>query len=270
MREIIKLAMKEDIRGGDPTTLSTMPSKKEIRAIIAAKEGGIICGLDVAKEVFHALSKKVRFEKLAEEGAEVKKGQIVAEISGNARAILTGERTALNFMQRMSGIATLTNKFVKKCRHAKILDTRKTTPGLRELEKYAVKCGGGFNHRMGLYDMVMIKDNHIDAAGGIARAVVLARKKYPNLKIEVETRDLAEVREALEAGADRIMLDNMTTGEMAEAVKLIGKKAEIEASGNMTIDRIEEVDSTGVDFISVGAITHSARALDLSMKVVKK
>jgi nicotinate-nucleotide pyrophosphorylase (carboxylating) len=234
-----------------------------------AKEDGLICGLDIAGRVFALLDARVLFKPLVSDGAQVKKGEAVAGISGPARAILTGERVALNLLQRLSGTATMTAKAVARTAgyKAKIVDTRKSTPGLRVLEKYAVRVGGGHNHRFNLSDGVLIKDNHIAAAGGIAAAVAAAKEAAPHtMKIEVEVESLEGVRQALEAGADIIMLDNMDCAMMTEAVRLIDGRALTEASGNMGSRDIAEVAKTGVDFISVGALTHSVRALDISLK----
>lgn len=275
--QLVKEALKEDLKSikkGDITTSSIIPLNKKIKAIIITKEDGVITGLDVAKRVFLEINKKIIFKKKIKEGSFVKKGKIIAEIEGSARAILSGERTALNFLQRLSGIATLTNKFVKAAKPARILDTRKTIPCFRALEKYAVKMGGGKNHRIGLYNMMIIKNNHIDTAGSIKKAVNLVRanKNARNKKIEVEARDLNEVKDAAEMLPDIIMLDNMNINEMKNAVKIIkqkSKKIKIEASGNMNLERVKATAKIGVDFISVGAITHSAKALDISLRIVK-
>jgi nicotinate-nucleotide pyrophosphorylase (carboxylating) len=235
-----------------------------------AKQELVLAGLDVAREVFHYLDSTIQFTPLANDGDRIKKGTVVARVSGSTRVLLAGERVALNLLQHMSGIATLTAMYVEKVRGLKVevLDTRKTLPGLRQLEKYAVRLGGGKNHRFGLYDGVLIKDNHIKAAGGITQAVESARRHAHHLlKIEVETKNLEEVREALAAKADIIMLDNMPIDMMREAVKLIAGRALVEASGNVTLETIRAIAETGVDFVSSGSLTHSAPAADISMKI---
>lgn len=264
--KIIENALFEDIGDGDITTNSLIDEKEVRLGYLKVKEDGILAGLPIAFHVFRKLDPKFSGITKADEGDKVKTGTIVAELHGTLRALLTGERTALNLLQRMSGIATKTFIFVNEIKHtkAKILDTRKTVPGLRIFDKYAVKVGGGANHRMGLYDMVMIKDNHIKAAGSIYRAVDLVKAKIkPGIKIEVETSNIKEVNEALEAEVDIIMLDNMSVELMNEAVKLINGKAKVEASGNITIKNVKAVAETGIDFISVGALTHSVKALDI-------
>lgn len=268
--QIINLALKEDIGSGDVTTNLIVPDFQKGIAEIFVKEDGVIAGLSVASEVFKRLNNKITFRKFVKEGDKVSKGTKIAEVKGSLRTLLTGERTALNFLQRMSGIATFTAKFVAQLEglNTKILDTRKTVPCLRMLDKYSVKIGGGTNHRFGLYDMVLIKDNHIKAAGSITRAVQLIRKKLKKkMKIEVETANLDEVKEALSNKVDIIMLDNMSVEMMEQAVKLIGGKAKVEASGNVTLENVRKIALTGVDFISVGALTHSVKALDISMKI---
>lgn len=267
---LILNALKEDMPMGDITTDSTIPEDAFTKAFLVAKETGVLAGLDVAERVFGLLDSAVVFDRIAIEGSIVNKGDIIAEIDGNVRALLKAERTALNILQRLSGIATKTKEFSDKIKDlpASIVDTRKTTPGLRLLEKYAVRVGGGSNHRFCLSDGVLIKDNHIAACGGIKNAVLRARMHVPHtIKIEVETENLEQVKEAIESGADIIMLDNMSLGLMAEAVKLINKRALVEASGNVNLDRVREVALTGVDIISVGAITHSVKALDISMRI---
>ncbi len=269
---IIANALKEDIKTGDITTNFLIPANKKAKAVLKAKEEGIIAGLLVARLVFEQLDPKIKWKQFVNDGCKAKKGQILAEITGSYRALLTGERTALNFLQRMSGIAALTNKFVNELKGTKteILDTRKTAPGLRILDKYAVKIGGGKNHRLGLYDLVMIKNNHIEVAGSITNAVQQIRAKLPKkIKIEVETKNLKEVKEALNCNADIIMLDNMSLRNMSKAVKLINGRALVEASGKMTLEKIKKTARTGVDFISVGALTHSAKALDIGMYITK-
>lgn len=270
INSLIEAGLKEDVNTGDITTDLLIPEDYQTEAYMKAKADGVVAGLMVAEMVFKKLDSNFEFSCLVNEGAKVEKGQIICTMKGTYRAILTGERLALNFLQRMSGIATATSIFVEAVKDYKtqILDTRKTAPGLRLLDKYAVKAGGGTNHRIGLYDMVMIKDNHISVAGGITNAVNAIRPKISSeIKIEVETTTLDEVREALDAGADIIMLDNMDTATMKEAVSIINGKAKVEASGNMTIERVREVASTGVDFISIGSLTHSVTALDISQKI---
>lgn len=270
INSLIEAGLKEDVNTGDITTDLLIPEDYQTEAYMKAKADGVVAGLMVAEMVFKKLDSNFEFSCLVNEGAKVEKGQIICTMKGTYRAILTGERLALNFLQRMSGIATATSIFVDAVKDYKtqILDTRKTVPGLRLLDKYAVKAGGGTNHRIGLYDMVMIKDNHISVAGGITNAVNAIRPKISSeIKIEVETTTLDEVREALDAGADIIMLDNMDTATMKEAVSIINGKAKVEASGNMVIERVREVASTGVDFISIGSLTHSVTALDISQKI---
>ncbi len=266
--KIIKNALKEDIGGGDITTNLIVRKNKNGIADIIVKEDGIVAGLRIAREVFKYLDNDILFKNFIREGEQVSRGQEIAQVKGKLRALLTGERTALNFLQRMSGIATMTSKFVKQLEgtKTKILDTRKTVPCLRILDKYSVRIGGGTNHRFGLYDMVLIKDNHIKAAGSITNAVKLIKKKLKKkIKIEVETTNLNEVEEALFNKVDIIMLDNMSIDLLKEAVKLINGKVKTEASGNISLENVREIASTGIDFISVGAITHSVKALDFSM-----
>jgi len=268
--DCVILALREDIGKGDITTASIVPANRKIIAKVVMKEGGIVCGLSIARLVFQSVDKNIEFIDKSKDGKFVKKGTIVATIKGPARGILTAERTALNFLQRLSGIATLTNKFVKAAgKKVIILDTRKTTPGLRVLEKYAVKAGGGSSHRLGLFDAILIKDNHISVAGGLKKAVDLARKKYH--WIEVEAKTLGQVREAIEAGVSRIMLDNMKIAEIRRSVKMIKgskRKIEIEVSGGIMLKNIRGITGTGADYVSVGALTHSAPALDVSLKVI--
>jgi nicotinate-nucleotide pyrophosphorylase (carboxylating) len=266
--KILEAALAEDIHTGDITTLAVVPGRRPARAILKAKESLILAGIGVAGRVFHLLDPATRFNPLCADGARLEAGVVFAELEGDAAFLLQGERVALNLLQRMCGVATLTARYVEAVRgtKARIVDTRKTTPGLRMLEKYAVRVGGGINHRTGLYDGVLIKENHIAAAGGIAAAVRRARDYIPHtLKIEVETETMAEVEEALVAGADIIMLDNMGPAEMARAVAVIGGRALVEASGGVNLDTVREIAGTGVDIISVGALTHSARAMDISM-----
>jgi len=265
---IIENALLEDIHIGDITTSSVVPEKRKARARFIAKEPLILAGISVAERVFHILDPEIVFTPHFSDGASLEKGAVIADISGDAALLLQGERVSLNLLQRMSGIASLTNRYCAAVRgtSARVVDTRKTTPGLRQLEKYAVRVGGGYNHRSGLYDGILIKENHIAAAGGITIAVGRARAVVPHtLKIEVETENLSQVAEALSAGADIIMLDNMDTETMRRAVEFIGGKALVEASGGVNLDTIAEIAATGVDVISVGAITHSARAMDISM-----
>jgi nicotinate-nucleotide pyrophosphorylase (carboxylating) len=266
----INRALEEDIGSGDVTTDSIVPISASLRGRIIAKQDGVVAGLAIANEVFSALNREITFEAKVEDSAEVKRGVVLAELSGDARALLTGERTALNFLGRMSGIATLTRQFADAVAgtSAVILDTRKTAPGLRVLDKLAVRLGGGQNHRTGLFDMVLIKDNHIDFAGSITAAVERVRAGGTTLPIEVETRTLENVREALELGVERILLDNMTPDTMRQAVKIANGRAKLEASGNVTLENVLEVAQTGVDYISVGALTHSPRVFDVSLEWV--
>jgi nicotinate-nucleotide pyrophosphorylase (carboxylating) len=262
----IKDALAEDMPNGDVTTDNLIPDGHLSKAMFIAKEDGVISGVEVVKRVFELLGGKVNIKFYKKDGDKVSKLDTIAKIEGDTKTILKGERVALNLFQRMSGIATITNKFVSKVKgNTKILDTRKTMPGLRYLDKLAVTHGGGTNHRYSLSDMVMLKDNHIDAVGGITEAVRLIKPKG-NVKIEVEVETLAQFKEALDTECDIIMLDNMSLDLMKECVKLNNHKKLLEASGNMSLDRIEDVSSTGVDFISVGAITHSVKALDISLK----
>jgi nicotinate-nucleotide pyrophosphorylase (carboxylating) len=263
---IVRRALDEDVGAGDVTTRATVPPQARARARIAQKQPGVVFGLDAAEATFRALDPELRFERLAAEG-EWRDGGPVAEIEGSAAALLTGERTALNFLQRLSGVATLTARYIEAVAGtgARVLDTRKTTPGLRALEKAAVAAGGGTNHRTGLYDVILIKENHAAMAGGIAAAVRAARAAAPDVPLQVECRDLAEVDEALVAGAPRLLLDNMTPAQLREVVERVDGRAELEASGGVTLERIREIAGTGVQFVSVGALTHSAPALDLSL-----
>lgn len=270
IKSVIDYALKEDIGDGDITTNSLVPLDLQTNATMVAKSSGVIAGLDVAEYVFRTLNPDITWKTFVNDGEKVTKGDLILEISGSYRALLTGERLALNFLQRMSGIATMTASYIDVLANynTKILDTRKTVPGLRLLDKYAVMMGGGTNHRIGLYDMVLIKDNHIKVAGGITRAVEQIKRNVPKgIKIEVETTNTEEVKEALAAGVDIIMLDNMTNVTMTECVKLINGRAKVEASGNMTLERLKEVAATGVDFISIGALTHSVAAFDISMNI---
>jgi nicotinate-nucleotide pyrophosphorylase (carboxylating) len=274
IRHLIEWSLSEDIGKGDLTSEALIEQNLLGQGIIVAKEEGVIVGLEIAKTVFHQLDPNLVFESSFKDGNRVMRGEEVATLKGSVRSILSGERTALNFLQRLSGIATLTSKYVEKIKdtQVKILDTRKTTPGLRALEKYAVKMGGGENHRMGLFDMILIKENHIKAVGNISKAIQKAKAKYPNERIEVETKNLDEVSDAVNSGADWIMLDNLSIEEMGKAVKLIRsskREIKIEASGRIYLNNVREVALTGVNFISVGALTHSAPALDFSLLLVK-
>jgi nicotinate-nucleotide pyrophosphorylase (carboxylating) len=274
IRHLIELALVEDIGKHDLTSEATIDQNLLVKGTIVAKEEGIIAGLEIAKMVFQTLDPNLVFESSFKDGDKVTRKDAVAILKGRAKSILSAERTALNFLQRLSGIATLTSKYVEKIKDTgvKILDTRKTTPGFRALEKYAVKMGGGENHRMGLFDMILIKENHIKAVGSIAKAIQKAKAKYPNERIEMETRNLNEVAEAVNSGADWIMLDNMSIEEMKKAVKMIRssqKEIKIEASGGVSLNNVRGMALTGVDFISVGALTHSAPALDFSLLLVE-
>lgn len=268
--EYIQRALDEDIGPGDVTTDTIVPADATLRGRIVAKQDGIVAGLDVAKQVFLTLNQRVTFVAKTDDGSRVTRGTVLAEVAGPARPLLTGERIALNFLGRMSGIATLTRRFVDAVANtdAVILDTRKTAPGLRTTDKLAVRLGGGQNHRTGLFDMVLIKDNHIDFAGSITQAVERVRASETKLEIEVETRTLDDVREALALGVERILLDNMSPGTMREAVAICEGRAKLEASGNVTLDNVLEVAKTGVDYISVGALTHSPSVFDVSLEFV--
>jgi nicotinate-nucleotide pyrophosphorylase (carboxylating) len=264
--DTVARALREDVGDGDVTTAATVSERARARATITQKAPGAVFGLEVAEEAFRALDPRVAVQRLISEGVWRDSGPVLT-IEGSARAILTAERTALNFLQRLSGVATMTARCVRavKGTEVEILDTRKTTPGLRALEKAAVAAGGGANHRAGLYDAVLIKENHAALAGGVGKAVQLARAYAPLLPLEVECRTLAEVDEALDAGARRILLDNMAVEELRAAVRRVAGRADLEASGGATLETLREIASTGVQFISVGALTHSAPALDLSL-----
>ncbi|MEI8356680.1 MAG: carboxylating nicotinate-nucleotide diphosphorylase [Deltaproteobacteria bacterium] len=265
---IIENALLEDIHTGDITTLAVIAENRPAQARIIAKEPMVLSGIAVAAKVFHFLDHKIEFISHFTDGCTLEPGDVIADIRGEAALLLQGERVALNLLQRMCGIATLTAQYVQAVEgtKAKVVDTRKTTPGLRQLEKFSVRVGGGTNHRTGLYDGVLIKENHIAAAGGIAIAIQRARDYIPHtMKIEVETETLSQVEAALAAGADIIMLDNMDLKNMGEAVALIAGRALVEASGGVTLGTIRDIALTGVDIISVGALTHSARAMDISM-----
>lgn len=265
----IRLALEEDINSEDVTTNSVMPEYKKGEVQLICKEDGIIAGLPIFERVFLLLDPRTKVTFDVKDGDRVEKGRHLATVTGDIRVLLSGERTALNYLQRMSGIATYTNTVVKLLEgtRTKLLDTRKTTPCMRIFEKYAVRVGGGNNHRYNLSDGILLKDNHIDAAGGVKEAIAAAKAYAPFVRrIEVETENLSMVREAVEAGADIIMLDNMTPGQMAEAVKLIDGRAETECSGNITRENIRAITETGVDYVSSGALTHSAPILDISLK----
>jgi nicotinate-nucleotide pyrophosphorylase (carboxylating) len=271
---LIDAALAEDVGPGDFTSLWTVPPERRAEARIVAKARGVVAGTEVAAEVFRRVDPSLEVEVAAADGMGVAPGDLVLRARGAARSILTAERTALNFLQRLSGVATVTRSYVERVAgtRARVIDTRKTTPGMRRLEKRAVLAGGGANHRVGLFDMVMIKDNHIAAAGGIARAVEAVRARNDrDLRVEVETTTLDEVRQALAAGVDRIMFDNMTPGQIKMALEIVaeagGPRPETEASGGITLDTIREFADTGVDFISIGALTHSAPSLDLSLQL---
>ncbi len=273
--ELIKQALSEDIGDGDHSSLATIPKNSNGKAQLLVKEAGIISGIDIARKVFHFVDSHIQFEQFIDEGSKVEPGDIVFLVSGKSTSLLTAERLALNYMQRMSGIATKTRFYVDllKGLNTKVLDTRKTTPLMRQMEKYAVKTGGGENHRFGLYDMIMIKDNHIDFAGGISKAIdathVYLKKKSKNLKIEIEVRDFDELQQVLDHGqVDRIMLDNFTPDEIRKALLMINGKYETEASGGITEQSIRSYAETGVDYISVGALTHHIRSLDMSLKAI--
>ena len=262
-------ALQEDITSEDVTTNAIMPEARQGKADLICKEDGIICGLEVFKRTFELLDDTAVFEAYVKDGDEVKKGQLMGVIKGDIKALLSGERTALNYLQRMSGIATYTRMYAKELegKKTKLLDTRKTTPNMRPFEKYAVKVGGGTNHRYNLSDGVLIKDNHIGAAGSITKAVALAKEYAPFVrKIEVEVETLEQLDEALAAGADIIMLDNMDNDTMKEAVRRVAGKAETECSGNVTAERLAEIAEIGVDYVSSGALTHSAPIMDISLK----
>jgi nicotinate-nucleotide pyrophosphorylase (carboxylating) len=264
----IRRALEEDIGNGDATTNSIVPPDAILTGKIVAKQAGVIAGLSISASVFHELRADIKFQPAVEDGSRVSDQTVLAIVEGSARALLTGERAALNFLGRMSGIATLTRQFVDAVSgtRAQILDTRKTAPGLRALDKLAVKLGGGKNHRTGLFDMILIKDNHIDFAGSITAAVERARSAKMNLEIEVETRTLDDVREALDLQVKRILLDNMSIEMIKEAVTLTAGRARLEASGNVTLENVQDVARTGVDYISVGALTHSPKVFDVSLE----
>jgi nicotinate-nucleotide pyrophosphorylase (carboxylating) len=289
IRAAVRLALAEDIGGGDATTLATVPANATAKAVMSAREPLVVAGIGFAETAFRELSPKIKIEKLARDGQWIAAGKTLMKISGPARAILTAERVALNFVQRLFGVATLTSQFAEAVRgtNAKILDTRKTTPGWRRFEKYAVTCGGGKNHRLGLFDMILIKDNHLavvaqasclrlagrmpapllrnEKPNAIAAAVARARKKFPKLKIEVEADTLKQVEQAANASVDFILLDNMDLKQLRQAVKIVNGRAKTEASGGVNLKTVRAIAKTGVDFISVGALTHSARAVDIGL-----
>ncbi|MBQ5426208.1 MAG: carboxylating nicotinate-nucleotide diphosphorylase [Pseudobutyrivibrio sp.] len=267
--ELIKMALREDISSEDVSTNAVMPEAKAGEVELIAKQDGIICGMDVYERVFKLLDESTVVEKYVKDGDAVTKGQLMAKVKGDIRVLLSGERVALNYLQRMSGIATYTNAVAKLLAGSNtvLLDTRKTTPNMRIFEKYAVKCGGGQNHRYNLSDGVLLKDNHIGAAGSITKAIQMAKAYAPFVrKIEIETETLDQVKEAADAGADIIMLDNMDVATMKEAVKIINGRAKTECSGNVTKENIKNIIDSGVDYVSSGALTHSAPILDISMK----
>jgi nicotinate-nucleotide pyrophosphorylase (carboxylating) len=271
--ELIALAFKEDIADGDHTTLSTIPATATGKVQLIIKEAGVLAGVEIALQIFHTFDPDLEVAVFIRDGAEVKPGDIAFTVTGKVQSLLQTERLVLNVMQRMSGIATTTRKYVKKLEGTKtrVLDTRKTTPGMRMLEKEAVRIGGGVNHRIGLFDMILLKDNHVDFAGGITNAIARAKKylqeKGKDLRIEIEVRNLDELKEALTVGGiDRIMLDNFNVENTRKAVEIVAGKYELESSGGITFDTLREYAETGVDYISVGALTHSVKSLDMSLK----
>jgi nicotinate-nucleotide pyrophosphorylase (carboxylating) len=267
-RDLVRRALAEDIGAGDVTTAGTVDPQRRARAQLVAKSPAVIAGLDVAEEVFRQLDDWVVVNRYINDGDSCPAGVVVADVDGRAADLLTAERTALNFLQRLSGIATLTRKYVDRAAgRIIILDTRKTTPGLRVLEKYAVACGGGANHRFGLHDAVLIKENHARLAGGIKAAVERMRASAPGMRVEVEAQSLDEVDQAVSAGTDIILLDNLTLDEIQEGIRRIGGRAKAEISGGVTLDRIPALAATGADYVSVGALTHSAPAADLSLEI---
>ncbi len=266
---IIEAALKEDMPQGDITSESVIPPDSSSKAIILAKQQGVLAGIEVAKRVFQKIDQKVRFKKIMEDGRAFKKGERLAVLEGSSISILKGERTALNFLQRMSGIATATREFVRAAQgtKTKILDTRKTTPGLRALEKYAVRMGGGLNHRFSLSEMVLIKDNHLRIVGSISEAVKRAKQRVkPGVKVEVEATSLEEAKEAVQSGADIVMLDNMPTEKIKKVIRWVKGRVLLEVSGKVTLAKAKEVASLGVDFISVGSLTHSYNSVDISIE----
>jgi nicotinate-nucleotide pyrophosphorylase (carboxylating) len=270
---VIEAALQEDMPQGDITSENVIPVDSRSRAIFLAKENGILAGMDVAKRVFEKIDTGVEFEKIKNDGQKFSDGERLAQLQGSSISLLKGERTALNFLQRMSGIATTTGVFVQALEgtKTKILDTRKTTPGLRDLEKYAVKLGGGQNHRQNLSEMVLIKDNHLKIVGSISEAVKRAKDRVaPGIKVEVEATSLAEVKEAVRSGADMVMLDNMRIDKMKEVVNWVKGKVPLEASGSVTFEKIKEIAALGIDFISVGSLTHSYKSVDISMEFLEE
>ena len=272
IRQAVQAALAEDIGSGDATTLATLPANATATAVMRAREPLVVAGIEFAETTFRELSSKIKIRRNISDGRCVKAGATLLKVTGPARAILSAERVALNFVQRLSGVATATAKFVAaiKGSDAQILDTRKTTPGWRRFEKYAVACGGGKNHRLGLFDMILIKDNHLAALrnqkpNAIAAAVMRAREKFPKLTVEVETDMLEQVAQAADAGADIILLDNMTTAQLRKAVKIVKRRAKTEASGGVNLKTVRAIAATGVDYISVGALTHSACAVDIGL-----
>lgn len=270
VEKIINLSLKEDIGKGDITTNLIVNDKLKCLAIIKSKDTGVLAGNPIAELVFKRLDPRIKYIQRKKDGDTINPNDIIAEVRGSVRTVLTGERLSLNFLQRLSGIATLSQKFVNKTKgfDVKIIDTRKTTPGLRILEKYAVTVGGCYNHRFGLFDGILIKDNHIQIAGNVEKAVLKVRAIHKSKEIEVETSNINQVREALKSGADIIMLDNMTPDKIKKAVKIIDSKAMTEASGGINLDNIGEYAKTGVDYISVGVLTHSAKSLDIGLYVL--
>jgi nicotinate-nucleotide pyrophosphorylase (carboxylating) len=275
INSLLELAFAEDIGDGDHTTLCSIPASEVGSSKLLIKEEGILAGVDVAKDVFHKFDPELKVEVFIEDGAQVKPGDVAFVVTGKVQSLLQTERLVLNLMQRMSGIATITNKYVKLLEgtKTKVLDTRKTTPGLRMLEKQAVKIGGGENHRIGLFDMILLKDNHVDFAGGIKNAITRAKQylkeKNKDLKIEIEVRNFDELNEALNVGGvDRIMLDNFTVEDTRKAVDIVNGRVELESSGGITFETIRDYAVTGVDYVSVGALTHSVKSLDMSLKAV--
>ncbi|MGV3773674.1 MAG: carboxylating nicotinate-nucleotide diphosphorylase [Verrucomicrobiales bacterium] len=273
VQRLVRTALAEDVGSGDATSLSTVSADTYAKGKIVAREPLVCCGLGLALETFQQVSNESVCKLLVQDGASLKKGETLLEVHGPARALLTAERVALNLLQRLSGISTLTQSFVQaiKGTKARILDTRKTTPGLRLAEKYAVACGGGQNHRFGLFDLILIKDNHLAAISGpkqIIQAVQRARAAYPDLKVEVEADTLEQVKESIEAGADIILLDNMSLDQLRAAVAMVDGKARTEASGGINLSTVRGVAETGVDYISVGAVTHSARAVDIALDFI--
>jgi nicotinate-nucleotide pyrophosphorylase (carboxylating) len=267
-REIVRRAIDEDVGSGDVTTEATVVPAQWARGTLLAKSDAVLAGLDVALEAFRQLEPDIRAQFRKQDGDRVSAGEIIGVVEGRARALLAAERTALNFLQRLSGIATETRRFVDAAGgRIRVLDTRKTTPGLRVLEKYAVAAGGGANHRIGLYDAILIKDNHVRLAGGVALAVARARAHRPDLPLEVEVQTMAELDDAIDARADILLVDNMTTEQIREAVQRVRGRAKVEISGGVTLERVGELAETGADYVSVGGLTHSARAADISFEI---